>query len=71
MNLYIKQWYEKFKNWNYTLWKKDEYWQRINIEIVIDGIWDKVWQKSFLKSWWLINEDNSISLNTPFSWFTK
>jgi RHS repeat-associated protein len=71
VKLYKKQALEKFAKGDYTLGKKDQYGQRINIEIELPGIGSKSGKTSYLKSGWMIREDGSLTLNTPFSGFTK
>ena len=69
--LYEKQASEKFARGEYTLGIKDQYGQRINIEIELPGTGSASGKTSYLKSGWMIKPDGSISLNTPFSGFTK
>jgi hypothetical protein len=54
-----------------NLGKKNEYGQRIDIEIKLEGIGQAKGKTSYLKSGWLIRENGTISLNTPFSGFTR
>ncbi len=56
---------------DFTQGKSDEYGQRLNIEIEIAGIGDKVGQISYLISGWMIKDDGSIALNTPFAGFAR
>ena len=69
--IWQKQASEKFANGDYVLGKKNEYGQRIEIEIKLEGIGDAKGKVSYIKSGWMIREDNTITLNTPFSGFTK
>lgn len=62
---------QKYAKGEFVLGKKDKWGQRIDIEIKLEGIGDAKGKFSFLKSGWMLNEDGSISLNTPFSGFTK
>lgn len=61
----------KISNGQYTLGKLDAYGQRINIEIEISGVRNAVGKKSYIQSGRMIRENGSITLNTPFSGFTK
>ena len=70
-NLYKEQALAKYKAGEYTLGKLDQYGQRINIEIELKGIGEYFNKVSYLNSGWMINADKSISLNTPFSGFTR
>lgn len=69
--LYQEQAMEKYMSGEYVLKKKDEFGQRIDIEIELRGKGAYENKVSYLKSGWMINEDGSISLNTPFSGFTR
>ncbi len=71
VKLYQEQAAKKFANGDYTLGKLDDYGQRINIEIELPGIGNAAGNTSYLKSGWMILEDGSIKLNTPFTGFTK
>ena len=62
---------EKFAKGEYTLGKLDQYGQRINISIEVPGIGDAAGKTSYMQSGWMIRPDGSITLNTPFSGFTK
>jgi len=68
---YERQAAEKFANGQYTLGKADQYGQRINIEIELHGTGSAAGKTSYLVSGWIIREDGSITLNTPFSGFTR
>lgn len=70
-NLYMEQANAKFAKGEYTLGKLDEYGQLINIEIELNGIGDCSGKTIYLKSGWMINSDKTISLNTPFTGFTR
>jgi len=61
----------KFVQQDFTLGRLDEYGQRINIEIKLDGIGDHMGQSSYLISGWMIQRNGSITLNTPFSGFAR
>ena len=61
----------KYADGKYTLGKKDQYGQRIDIEIELTGIGDAAGKTSYLKSGWMIQPDNTIKLNTPFAGFTR
>jgi hypothetical protein len=53
------------------LGKLDNFGQRINIEIELNGVGSAKSKTSYINFGWIIKPDNSISLNTPFSGFTK
>ena len=61
----------KYAKGEYTLGKADSFGQRINIEIELPGIGAAAGATSYLKSGWMIKPDGSLSLNTPFSGFSK
>jgi hypothetical protein len=69
--IYTDQAKENYTKGNYILGIKDEYGQRITIEIKLDSIGLKYDKTSYLKSGWMVKEDGSLSLNTPFSGFSK
>lgn len=71
VKLYQEQVNMKYQRGDFTLGKLDDYGQRINIEIKLPGIGDAAGNISYLKSGWMILEDGSIKLNTPFSGLTK
>ncbi len=50
---------------------KDQYGQRIDIEIELPGIGNAKGKTSYLKSGWMITKDGNIKLNTPFSGFMR
>jgi hypothetical protein len=68
-DLYRKQAYERYLDGDYTLGKKDQYGQRIDIEIILEGVGDSAQKHSRLKSGWMVLEDGGIKLNTPFTGF--
>ncbi len=71
IKLYQEQAAKKYAAGQYTLGKKDQYGQRIDIEIELPGIGDAAGKTSYLRSGWMIREDGSITLNTPFTGFTR
>ncbi len=71
MKIYREQATQKYAKGQYTLGKADQYGQRIDIEIELSGIGDSVSKTSYLKTGWMINSDGSLSLNTPFTGFTR
>ncbi|WP_423751940.1 DUF6883 domain-containing protein [Heliobacterium chlorum] len=71
IKIYQEQATQKYAKGEYTLGKNDQYGQRIDIEIELPRIGDATGETSYLKSGWMIKEDGSITLNTPFSGFTK
>jgi hypothetical protein len=66
-----KQASERYASGVYELGKKDQYGQRIDIEIVLEGIGPAAGKSSSLRSGWMIRPDGSVSLNTPFSGFMR
>lgn len=70
-NLYKEQAMAKYNAGYYTFGKLDQYGQRINIEIELQGIGAYSDKISYLNSGWMIKPDGSISLNTPFAGFTR
>ena len=70
-NLYKQQAAIKYDAKDYTLGKLDSFGQRINIEIILNGIGNATGKTSYIKSGWMIQPDGSISLNTPFTGFTR
>jgi len=70
-----KMWEEqaalKFANGEYTLGKLDQYGQRINITIHVPGVGASAGKSSSITSGWMIRPDGTITLNTPFSGFSK
>lgn len=71
IKIYKEQAASKFVKGEYTLGKADSYGQRIDIEIELPGIGDTSGKTSYIKSGWMINPDGSLSLNAPFSGFTR
>jgi hypothetical protein len=69
--LWQEQGAAKYADGKYTLGKKDQYGQRIDIEIEVPGIGDAVGKTAYMKSGWMIQPDNTIKLNTPFAGFTR
>jgi filamentous hemagglutinin len=70
-NIYEGQAAAKYASGNYTLGKLDGFGQRINIEIELNGIGNAAGKTSYIQSGWMIQPDNLITLNTPFSGFTR
>ncbi|MGH3859137.1 DUF6883 domain-containing protein, partial [Actinokineospora sp.] len=71
VEIYTSQAAEKYARGSYTLGKKDEYGQRINIEIELHGIGNARGNVSYLTSGWMVKSDGSLMLNTPFSGFSR
>jgi len=69
--IYQEQGAAKYASGNYTLGKLDDFGQRINIEIELYGIGNAAGKTSYINSGWIIRPDDTISLNTPFSGFTR
>jgi hypothetical protein len=62
---------QKFSSGQFTLGKLDQFGQRINIEIELSGIGQAAGKTSFIQSGWMMLENGSIKLNTPFAGFTR
>jgi len=62
---------KKYAQGSFSLGRLDEYGQRINIEIELDGIGDCGNQKSYIISGWMTQSDGSITMNTPFGGFAR
>ncbi len=71
VRLYTEQATAKFQRGEYALGRLDEYGQRITIEIEIHGIGEAAGKVSYLKTGWMKESDDFISLNTPFTGFTR
>ncbi len=69
--LFVQQAAEKYAQQKFTLGALDHHGQRINIEIELSGKDAQAGQTSYLISGWMIRSDNSITLNTPFSGFSR
>jgi hypothetical protein len=69
--IWQKQANDKLIKGDYTLGVKDSWGQRITIEIKLEGIGAAKGKASFMKSGWMLQSDGTITLNTPFSGFTK
>ncbi len=61
----------KYAHQEFSFGRLDEYGQRINIEIQLDGIDSFSGRKSYIISGWMIHSDGSITLNTPFGGFAR
>lgn len=61
----------KYARGEYTKGKLDEFGQRINIEIEVPGTGGAAGKTSYMRSGWMIQPDKNITLNTPFSGFTR
>ena len=70
-DLYKQQAAIKYAANDYTLGRLDSFGQRINIEIELNGVGNAAGKTSYIKSGWMIQPDGSISLNTPFTGFTR
>jgi len=62
---------DKYARQDFSFGRLDEYGQRINIEIQLDGIDGLSGRKSYIISGWMIQSDGSITLNTPFGGFAR
>lgn len=67
--IYQEQGAREFLAKEYATGTKDEFGQRITIEIELTGIGDAEGRTSSLKSGRLIRTDGSLTLNTPFTGF--
>jgi hypothetical protein len=56
---------------DFTLGKLDKYGQRITITIDLHGQGQAAGRSTQILSGWMIRGDGSITLNTPFTGFTK
>jgi hypothetical protein len=61
----------KYAKGEFTLGKLDQYGQRIDIEIELHGKGTAASVTRYLRSGWMIQADGSITLNTPFSGYTR
>jgi filamentous hemagglutinin len=68
-NEYEQQAAAKYASGDYTLGKADQYGQRININITLNGQGAAAGRSTQVVSGWMIRGDGSITLNTPFSGF--
>jgi len=69
--IYAEQGAAKYAKGEYQQGKLDQYGQRIDIEIEMNGKGVAAGKTSYLRSGWMIKPDGSISLNTPFTGFTR
>jgi filamentous hemagglutinin len=74
--LYSLQADAKYAAQDYTLGKADEYGQRINIviELTLNTLTEENNYSSrsiYLVSGWMIRDDDTLTLNTPFSGFAR
>lgn len=69
--IYREQAAARYARGEFTLGKQDEHGRRITIEIELSGIGAATGKTSYLKSGWMIKSDGGISLNTPFTGFTR
>ena len=69
--VYEEQGARKFLANEFVAGTKDEFGQRIIIEIELPGIGDAKGQKSLVKAGWLIRADGRLTLSTPFTGFGK
>lgn len=73
-DLYSSQAAAKYAAQDFTLGKADEYGQRINIviELTVHTLTAKGYhssRSSYIISGWMIRNDGTLTLNTPFSGF--
>jgi hypothetical protein len=61
----------KYAAGDFTLGKLDKYGQRITITIDLHGQGQAAGRSTQILSGWMIRGDGSITLNTPFTGFTK
>jgi hypothetical protein len=62
---------EKYAKGEFKLGRKDDFGQRVDIEIELPGQGASAGKTSYLISGWMILSDGSIKLNTPFLDFSK
>jgi hypothetical protein len=55
----------------YSFGKLNLYGQRIDIEIVLPGKGAAAGQTGYLRSGWMLQPDGRVTLNTPFTGFTR
>jgi hypothetical protein len=67
VRIYEEQGQAKFARGEYTLGKRDEYGQRIDIEIELPGVGAAEGKTSYIKSGWMIRPEGGVRLNTPFT----
>ncbi len=75
-DLYSSQAAAKYAVQDFTLGKADEYEQRINIVIKLTALTmtikgDVSSRSSYVISGWMIRNDGTLTLNTPFSGFAR
>ena len=71
VRIYEEQGSAKFARGEYMLGKRDEYGQRIDIEIELPGVGAAEGKTSYVKSGWMIRPEGDVRLNTPFTGFTR
>lgn len=69
--IYQQQAAAKYASQDFSRGRLDQYGQRINIGIELEGVGEQAGKKSYLISGWMIQADGSITLNTPFSGFAR
>ena len=67
--LYKEQGVAKYMQGDFQKGKLDQWGQRINIVIEVPGINEAKGKNKKIISGWMIQSDNQIKLNTPFSGF--
>ena len=69
--LYEQQATDKYGRQDCVLGVLDQHGQRVSIEIEVPGIGEHQGHVSYLVSGWMIRSDDSLTLNTPFSGFSR
>lgn len=69
--IYERQAAAKYESGEYELGIKDRHGQRIGIEIALAGKGVATGKTGCVRSGWMIRDDDTITLNTPFSGFTR
>lgn len=69
--LYSSQAEVKYAAGEFTLGRADEYGQRISIVIDLMGRGNFSGNTSNLVSGWMVRDDGTVTLNTPFSGFAR
>ena len=71
VNIYQRQAAKQYYLGEYSLGEKDEYGQRITINIELPGIRSYQGKIGYIKTGWVIKADGSFYLATPYCGFYK
>jgi hypothetical protein len=69
MQEYERQAAERFAAGEYKMGKLDQYGQRVTIPILLEGKGAAAGRSATIATGWMIKEDGTIALNTPFTGF--